>query len=220
VKVQNIKLKKEDMEILTNTPNILSKIGRYEVPRGHSLVIRNDDYAYLKITAKEVVTATISSDPFEITVSHTPAPLDVPDQQGYAVANGNIYKIVGIDVQNKKLQISGPTTASDVEITVYYAVGEGSYQLAIERPVGDSVMRETVATGSLYDLNSRNLYDRASGIVLPELLLRSEWELLLLVNTPANIDLSNDKAVIEMPATILDEEATLHVLSLLYEGGV
>jgi len=217
MKAVSIKLKKEDFELFPNTPSVLSKIADYEVPRGHSLVIRNDEHALIKITAKEVMTATINSDPFELTVSYTPAKSDVPSQQGYAVAQDNRYEIVDIDPQNKKIKISGPTTASDVQITLYYAIGEGSYQIAIEKPKGNSIEREAIAVGSLYDLNARNLYDRTSAFIMPEMLLRSEWDLLILVDTPANIDLNNDAAVIQIPAAFLDEEATMQLLTMLMQ---
>ena len=219
MQVNNIKLKKESFQLFPNTPDVLSKIADYEVPRGHSLVVRNDEVAYMKITAKEVKNATINSNPFTLTLSHTPAKSDDVIQQGYAIANGNTYKIVSIDPSSKRIQISGPTTESAVDITVYYAIGEGSYQLAIEKPRGSSVERESVLVGSLYDLNSRDIYDRSSGLIMPELLLREEWDLLLLVDTPATIDLDNDKAVIQIPATLLDEEATQQVLALLLGGG-
>ncbi len=220
MKAVALKLKKEDFQLFANTANVLSKIADYEVPRGHSLVVRNDEPAYLKITAKETKTATISSDPFTLTVSHTPANSDTPSQQGYAVANGNRYEIVEIDPLNKKIKISGPTTASNVDITIYYAVAEGSFQIAIEKPKGNSVEREAVAVGSLADLNSRDLYDKNAAFVMPEMLLRSEWDLLILVDTPADIDLDNDAAVIQIPAALLDEEATLQLLNKLLNEGV
>ena len=219
MKVVNIKLKKEQFQLSSNTAGVLSKIASYEVPRGHSLVIRNDEPTYMKITAKEVINAQITSDPFTLTLSHRPAKGPNPSQQGYAVANGNRYEIVSIDPDSKQVQISGPTTDVAVDIIVYYAIGEGSYQVAIEKPMGNSVEREAVMVGSLSELNSRDIYDTAGAFVMQEMLLREEWELLILVDTQAEIDLNNDAALIQIPATILDEEATQHVLALLLGGG-
>ena len=205
-----------DFEKLANTPGTLSKILDYEVPRGKAIAILSEP-SKIKITAKEIITGVnVDSAPFTITLTHTPASSSVPSQQGVAYIGTTKYEIKSIDPLSKQLTLDGPTGISG-DMVVYYAIGEGTYQIVIEVPSGSSTKKFTIDAGSLSQLNSRDLYDESSLLVLPDGVIGPEMNLQVYVETSAQIDMSDEKAIVDIPTVIMDEEGLMAALGMTFD---
>ena len=214
--VQRKRLTLSDFQKASNVPGTLSKILSYEVPRGRAIAILSEP-ARIKLTAKEIISAVnIDTSPKAINVSFTPANSAQPAQQGIAFIGSNKYTFAKIDPVNKQIFVEGATgVTGDMEI--YYAIGEGTYQIVVEVPSGSSTKKLTIDAGSLSQLNSRDLYDEGSLIILPDGVIGPEMELQVYVETNAQIDLGNEKAVIDIPVVVMDEEGLMAALGLTFD---
>ena len=193
-----------DFQIQANVPGQASLIAKYEVPRVRALAILADP-ARFKIPVKEVKSGvSIDASPYTVNLSGKPAKGPV-SQQATAKVGSTVYKVTAIDPVNKTLTIEGSTGVSG-DLEVYYATADGEYLIVVEVPSGSTTKRFTIESGSLAQLNARDIYDKSSIYRLPETILGEEMELQIYVNTTGNIDLNNDVAFIEIPAALLDAD--------------
>lgn len=208
------KLTIEDFQVKANVPGQTSLIARYEVPRGRALAILNDP-ARFKIPVKEIKTGvSIDTSPYTVTLDGKPAKGPV-GQQATAKIGSTVYKVTAIDPVSKTLTIEGPTGVSG-DLEVIYATADGEYLIVVEVPSGSTTKRFTIESGSLAQLNARDIYDKSSIYRLQETILGEEMELQIYVNTTGSIDLNNEIAIIEIPAALLDAD-DLTDLGLTFE---
>lgn len=192
-----------------NTANVLSQILDYEIPRGRILAIDESRHGMMRLATKELKSGyTINTASHSLNISFKPAKVTPHSLVAKVLAGTTELPVIDIDPQAQTITVdaSGLTLPWTGDVTIYYAVAEGIWEMVLEIPTGGSTVKRQIASGSLADVNNRHQIDQNSAVRFNSIIALGDMNIQIYVKSPAIVNFESELSNLQIPIIWLDEE--------------